>query len=239
MKAIIRSLLMMFAIASLLVIPPSSPGIAAPADDWEDYTYTLTQSTGCLPFLDDAAERACLQRCCRAHCDRQRHQSLRRPQRVRAVPDRRQTGGIGQRHRQRGQFRQRDHRRTLPGQVRQPDRDDRQPGTHRPVSRSAVAARQRRQRGADRGRKHSVLVQRLRPGGRRVRRLHRQHDHRRRGDPGHAARLQFRHPRRTPRRIADELLARDVSGGVQRPRHGYRILDVRGWHQASTSSTTG
>ncbi len=50
MKTTVHSLLMICAIASLLVIPPSSPGSAAPADDWEDYTYTLTQSTGAYQF---------------------------------------------------------------------------------------------------------------------------------------------------------------------------------------------
>lgn len=50
MKITIRSLLVMCAIVSLLVIPPSSPGVAAPADDWEDYTYTLAQSTSALKF---------------------------------------------------------------------------------------------------------------------------------------------------------------------------------------------
>jgi PKD repeat protein len=50
MKTTIRSLLMMCVIASLPIIPPSSPGIAAPADDWEDYTYTLTQSTAAYQF---------------------------------------------------------------------------------------------------------------------------------------------------------------------------------------------
>ncbi len=50
MKTTIRSFVMMCIIASLLLVPPSSSGIAAPTDDWEDYTYTLTQSTGAYQF---------------------------------------------------------------------------------------------------------------------------------------------------------------------------------------------
>ena len=45
MKTTIQTLLMLCIIAALLVISPSSLSITAPSDDWEDYTYTLTQST--------------------------------------------------------------------------------------------------------------------------------------------------------------------------------------------------
>ncbi|HNT74157.1 MAG TPA: DUF4091 domain-containing protein [Anaerolineae bacterium] len=49
MKTIVRSLIGMFAIASLLLAPFPSP-VSAQAADWEDYTYTLTQSTAAYQF---------------------------------------------------------------------------------------------------------------------------------------------------------------------------------------------
>ncbi|MEJ5311525.1 MAG: glycoside hydrolase domain-containing protein [Anaerolineae bacterium] len=50
MKTTVRNFVMMCIIASLLIIPPSAVSVAAPSDDWENYTYTLTQSTAAYKF---------------------------------------------------------------------------------------------------------------------------------------------------------------------------------------------